>query len=71
MITRMIHPVSGPVTRRHPAAALALVLLVAGGWYAMQPIYPDCFYMGDISYSEAVDAGYCKPPQMRWETWIK
>ncbi|MET7367760.1 hypothetical protein ABZS61_18275 [Streptomyces sp. NPDC005566] len=52
-------------------AALALVLLAAGGWYAMQSIYPDCFYMGNISYSQAVDAGFCEPSQMRWETWME
>ncbi|NGO77213.1 hypothetical protein G6045_16320 [Streptomyces sp. YC504] len=40
-------------------------------WYAVQPVYQDCVYISfePMSYEEAIDAGLCPAPEMRWETW--
>jgi hypothetical protein len=71
MIIIMIRPTSGPPTWKHLASALALAMLIAICWYAMQPVYAECVYFGNYSVEEAVESGQCAPPQMRWVTWTQ
>ncbi|SDK40313.1 hypothetical protein [Streptomyces indicus] len=67
----MIRPIAGPPRPRHLAYALLLVALLTLGWYAVQPVYESCVVLGEPeSYEEAVDAGLCPAPHMRWETWL-
>ncbi len=67
----MIRPISGPARPRHLAYSLCVVALMSLAWYAVQPVYQDCVYISfePMSHEEAIDAGLCPPPEMRWETW--
>ncbi|MFJ6251981.1 MULTISPECIES: hypothetical protein [unclassified Streptomyces] len=67
----MIRPVAGPPTRRHLAAALAITVLISVVWYGLQPVYPDCVYLGSHSIEQAVEYGQCDPPKTKFSIWIQ